>query len=262
MTSSETPTESQDRNDVLEREADFWTVDAREGGFARIRPWINRAIGEFSRDEEMFTYFDARGKDVLDYGCGNGRLAVKLAEEGARKVTGFDISEGQIDEARERAKASGVADRTEFMVSDAHATGFPDDSFDLVVGVAILHHLDLQEAFREIRRVLRPGGRGVFIEPLQHNPLLRLGRKLTPGARTPDEHPLTTRDWELAASIFPNFKHHEQEFVTIPLMPMNLVLPRVLRKPLARMAIRLDQTVLRSFPAVRKYSRTTFLILE
>jgi ubiquinone/menaquinone biosynthesis C-methylase UbiE len=257
-----TETETEDRDAVLEREADFWTVDAREGGFARIRPWINKAIGEFSRDEEFFRYFDAKGKDVLDYGCGDGRIAVRLASDGARKVTGFDISEGQIEAARRSAQAKGVADRTEFLVADAHATGFPDDSFDLVVGVAILHHLDLAEALHEIRRILRPGGRAVFTEPLQHNPLLRLGRKLTPGARTPDEHPLTVEDWALCASIFPGFKHTEQEFVTIPLMPLNLVLPESARKPLARRAIRADQAALRKFPSVRKYARTTFLILE
>jgi ubiquinone/menaquinone biosynthesis C-methylase UbiE len=256
------PEPQEDRTAVLEREADFWTVDAREGGFARIRPWINKAIGEFSRDEEMHLYFDPRGKEILDYGCGDGRLAFQLVEQGAKKVTGFDISDGQVKAAQQKAKDLGVADRTEFLVADAHKTGFPDDAFDLVVGVAILHHLDIEEALTEIRRVLRPGGRAVFIEPLQHNPLLRLGRKLTPGARTPDEHPLTVDDWALAKRIFPNARHTEQEFVTIPLMPLNLILPHSVRKRLARGAIRLDRSVLRKFPSTRKYSRTTFLILE
>jgi SAM-dependent methyltransferase len=259
---NETPQESPNRAAVLEREADFWTVDAREGGFARIRPWINRAIGEFSRDEEVYNYFDPRDKEALDYGCGDGRVAMQLAERGALRVVGFDISSGQVEEARVLAEKAGFSDRMEFLVADAHATGFPDDSFDLIVGVAILHHLDLNEALREIRRILRPGGRAAFIEPLQANPLLRLGRKLTPGARTPDEHPLTVKDWELCASIFPGFRHSEQEFVTIPLMPLNLILPESIRKRLARGGIRLDQRVLKAFPRLRKYARTTFLILE
>src|SRR5205807_1094253 len=113
------------------------------------------------------------------------------------------IAEGQVVEATQRAEAAGLADRVDFLVDDAHATTFPDDSFDLIVGVAILHHLDLEVALREIRRVLRPGGRAVFLEPLWHNPLLRLGRRLTPSARTPDEHPLTVQDWELCHAIFP-----------------------------------------------------------
>lgn len=259
---TDTTETTDERTAVLEREADFWTVDAREGGFARIRPWINRAIGEFSRDEEIYDYFDARDKVALDYGCGDGRVAFRLAEKGARRVVGFDISSGQVEEARRLAEKAGYADRMEFLVADAHATGFPDDSFDLIVGVAILHHLDLDEALREIRRILRPGGRAAFIEPLQANPLLRLGRKLTPGARTPDEHPLTVADWELCSRIFGGFRHSEQEFVTIPLMPMNLILPESIRKPLARRAIRMDRRMLRRFPRLRKYSRTTFLILE
>ena len=102
----------------------------------------------------------------------------------------------------------------------------------------------------------------ITVVPLQANPLLRLGRKLTPGARTPDEHPLTVEDWALCASIFPGFRHTEQEFVTIPLMPLNLILPESARKALARGAIRADRATLRKFPSVRKYARTTFLILE
>ena len=115
---------------------------------------------------------------------------------------------------------------------------------------------------REIRRVLRPGGRGVFLEPLWHNPLLRLGRRLTPSARTPDEHPLTEQDWELCHSIFPDFEHVEREFLTIPLMPANLVLPSGAQERLAEHVTRADRWVLERYPSTRKYARITLLILK
>ncbi len=251
-----------DRRDVLDREAEFWTTSVREGGFRRIRPWINRAIGPYSREFEMHDLYDPAGKDVLDYGCGVGTLSLELLARGARHVTGFDIADGQVAEATQRAEAAGVSDRVDFLVDDAHATTFPDDSFDLVVGVAILHHLDLEVALREIRRVLRPGGRAVFLEPLWHNPLLRLGRRLTPSARTPDEHPLTEQDWELCHSIFPDFEHVEREFLTIPLMPANLVLPSGAQERLAEHVTRADRWVLERYPSTRKYARITLLILK
>ena len=71
-----------------------------------------------------------------------------------------------------------------FQVMNAEVLEFPDASFDLVFGVAILHHLDLDTACAEFLRVLRPSGTAVFLEPLGHNPFINLVRWATPAART------------------------------------------------------------------------------
>ena len=227
-----------------------------------VRRWIWRALGEFRRNADIKTFYDPAGKVVLDYGCGPGYLTSYLIEKGAVSVTGIDVSEGEIEQARVKAQQEGVESMTRFLVADAHATEFADDSFDLVVGDSILHHLDLRVALVELRRILRPGGRAVFMEPMWHNPILRVGRALTPTARTPDEHPLTTSDWELCAELFGNFEHHEREFLTIPLMPLNLVLPHRAQRALARAVGAADDWVLAHFPALRKHARITFLVLQ
>jgi ubiquinone/menaquinone biosynthesis C-methylase UbiE len=245
---------------TLDREREFWNQKQRQ--FRRVRRWIDRSIGEFARWDDMHDYYDARDKVVLDYGCGPGLLSVRLAQEGAREVVGVDLSERQLDEARSHAQAQGVGDRTRFQVADAHETGFPDATFDLAVGVSILHHLDVERALRELRRILKPGGKAVFAEPLAHNVILRVGRALTPSARTEDEHPLTTRDWETCASIFPNFSHHERELVTLPLMPLNLVLPRSWQRRLAPRLHATDRRLLATWPGLSKYARLTILVLE
>ena len=67
---------------------------------------------------------------------------------------------------------------------------YPDNSFDMAVGFAILHHLDIPLALSQLRRVLKPGGRAFFAEPLASNPLIRVYRRLTPQYRTPDETPI------------------------------------------------------------------------
>ena len=64
-----------------------------------------------------------------------------LARSGAR-VTTFDISEASVEAARKRVEANGVENRVEFAVASAEELPFPDGRFDLVVGKAILHHLD------------------------------------------------------------------------------------------------------------------------
>lgn len=248
---------------IVERERQFYDGgDFSRGAAALVRTVIQRSIGEFNSFQQLFDQFDARDKVALDYGCGRGYITVRLAQMGATSVTGIDLSSAEVDDARRRAIDNGVSDRITLLVGDAHHTPFPDQSFDLIVGAAILHHLDLEQALREVKRLLRPGGEAVFIEPMWHNPLLRLGRKLSPSARTDDEHPLTTDDWKLCASMFPHFSHMESELLTTPLMPLNVVLPQRGQALLARGVRNADRRLIARFPSWSKYARVTFLHLR
>ena len=148
-----------------------------------------------------------RGATVLEFGCGPGFFAPYLASRGA-SVTGIDISETAIAQAQERAVEQGVSGNLTLKVMNAEALEFPAQSFDLVCGVAILHHLDLDRAYAEIARTLKPGGRAVFLEPLGHNPLINLYRRMTPTLRTEDEHPLLMRDLALADRYFDEVQTH------------------------------------------------------
>ena len=134
------------------------------------------------------------GQVVLDYGCGRGESSLKYLTKGAT-VKGIDISPTYVSDARTKANEAGFSpERYEFLVMDAHQLAFDSESFDLVIGEGILHHLEAHIALSEIHRVLRPGGRAVFQEPLADNPLLKLFRLLTPRARTEDEAPFTGHD--------------------------------------------------------------------
>lgn len=146
---------------------------------------------------------DLRGKHVLDYGCGHGMAAVVLARAGAM-VTAFDLSPGYVNEAHERAAANNM--RVQCVTAAGEELPFPDAAFDAVWGNAILHHLDLAKAGRELRRVLKPGGVAVFCEPWGGNPVLAFARRRLPYPgkdRTPDEHPLTAKDLRPLRAIFP-----------------------------------------------------------
>ena len=155
------------------------TVDTKNGFFE-----ISAGVQRY----RQLIFENCAGKRILEYGCGLGGQAFALAERGA-SVTGIDISDVAVAQAKRRA-ASYPQQQLRFVKADAEALEFAEASFDLVCGSGILHHLDLEKSLREVRRVLAPGGRGVFYEPVGHNPLLNLYRVLTPGSHTPDEHPL------------------------------------------------------------------------
>ncbi len=247
-------------DDRVDRERLFY--DTKSDRFDRLRALIWRAIGEFNRNEEIAQLYDPRGKRVLLYGCGPALGAGGFVEAGAAKIVGIDISAAEIEQGQKVAEEQGYADLVDLKVADAHDTGLPDQSFDLIMGTAILHHLDVRLALEELRRLLAPNGRAVFLEPLAHNPILRVGRKLTPSARTDDEHPFTVEDWQLCADAFPGFWHKEAELTSIPLMPLSFVLPRAWQRGLADRAGAFDDRLLARYPSLGRYARTTTIVLE
>ena len=138
---------------------------------------------------------EIRGRRVLDLGSGTGFVAALLAANGA-DVDAIDISETSLDIARWRAKISGVADRIHFHNMAAETLAFEGESFDAVCGAFVLHHLDLSIGAPELRRVLRPGGTGAFVETCGGSSLLMAARRCLPGrfgiekASSDDEAPL------------------------------------------------------------------------
>ena len=104
----------------------------------------------------LVTEGDLRGRRVLDVGCGTGRLAVALAERGA-KVWGVDPSEEMLAQARLAAGKKVGLKR-----GSGEALPFKDGWFDRVVLRLVVHLLDRQQALPELERVLAPGGRALF----------------------------------------------------------------------------------------------------
>jgi SAM-dependent methyltransferase len=108
------------------------------------------------------------GTEVLEVGSGSGGPAIYLAAQRACRVTGVDINEHGVRNARSLAAARGLEDRVHFEAVDANQPlPFADNSFDAVVSNDSMCHIaNRVPLLREWRRVLRPGGRVLFTDPM------------------------------------------------------------------------------------------------
>jgi ubiquinone/menaquinone biosynthesis C-methylase UbiE len=194
---------------------------------------------------------DVRGLRIVDFGCGSGGNAVQLANRGAQ-VWAVDISEDLVRLAVRRMAVNGRVGGAQFVVGSAHDLPFPDASMDIVFGIAILHHLDLALVSREVWRVLKPGGRAIFQEPVRNSPAIKFVRSLIP-YRAPDispfERPLT--DEELRRFAAP-FSGARTRAFGLPHVLIGQVLP-VVRNAIDAL-YRSDRALLRAIPALSYYA--------
>lgn len=184
---------SMDDSDRIRREREYHNQrfaddSARESRVGRFYSAIRYGFELYRRRVSE----EARGRRVLEYGCGTGSLAFGLADQ-AGHVIGIDISDVAIEQARRASGRRGLKN-VEFVVDNAEAMRLPEKHVDVVVGSGIVHHLDIPKSMSEVRRVLSGGGIAIFAEPLAHNPVLNWYRNRTPELRSADEHPLTVAD--------------------------------------------------------------------
>jgi len=141
-------------HDVAADEYDAkWGIDFGETGQEQVRLKLAKALGGL--DGGAFG-------DGLEIGSGTGYFSLNLLQLGViERLTATDISPGMLQ--RLSATAEGLGLEVDTVATEAEKLPFDDESFDLVFGHAVLHHIpDLDRAFSEFRRVLRPGGAIAF----------------------------------------------------------------------------------------------------
>jgi ubiquinone/menaquinone biosynthesis C-methylase UbiE len=141
-----------------------WGIDFGPVGQRQVRGKLVKALG--GAPDQPF-------EDALEIGAGTGYFSVNLLQAGlVRHATATDISPGMLEALSRNASGVGVTVRT--VRAEAELLPFEADSFDLVFGHAVLHHIpNLAKAFDEFHRVLRPGGVIAFCgEPSRYGDLL------------------------------------------------------------------------------------------
>jgi ubiquinone/menaquinone biosynthesis C-methylase UbiE len=194
---------------------------------------------------------DARGKRVLDLGCGDGECTALVAAHGGR-VAALDISTDLLGMARERAVLDGAADIVTPLCASVHSVPLASASVDIVFGMAVLHHVDLALAAEEVYRVLKPGGRAIFTEPIRNSKMLAAVRALIP-YRQPDispfERPLRLDEIRMFSKKFRGFEHRVFDLPFVRLLRVCRARPTWQSRAYAA-----DAQLLRRWPSLRHFA--------
>ena len=214
--------------------------------------------GSITRAYRQKLLDNSQNSKVIEYGCGINSYVFEMAENKAELATGIDISPVAIEIATKRATQKNLQSNIRFEVMDAENLEFAESSYDLICGSGILHHLDLDLAISSMVKTLNPSGKAVFLEPLGHNFLINLYRRLTPSIRSEDEHPLLEKDLK---SIKCNFKQAKIHYFYLISLVASLLSGKPGFKPLLNCCQFIDSILLK-LPGIRQQAWMVLIELE
>ncbi len=193
----------------------------------------------------------------LELGCLHWQHWLEPTKLKPAELHTINISTTEIEHGKKAASTS--LNTPIFHLMDAHHLSFDDETFDVVFGCGILHHLELKRALMEAKRVLKPGGVFFFREPLALNPVAAIVRLLTPSARTKDEQPFRLRELNLCRRLFQSTFYFEQ-LLTVPAGIASKFLFRSPTNFLTSSAFKTDEILIRLLPFIGPIYRNAVIV--
>ena len=244
------------------KKAEEWLRENRKQGVATDFEGFSPNLLSSFRFCYEYLKNKCQNKKLLDYGCGNGVHSIFPAKCGA-EVIGIDLSEQSLKIAGERAKREGVEDKVRFLTMDCEKMGFPENYFDIIFDGGTFSSIDINKAYPELSRILKPQGFLLGIETFGHNPFTNLKRKINKlmGKRTgwAAEHIFKMNDLEKAKNYFNKVEVNFFHLISWLAFPF-LDLPggKILLKTLEAI-----EKILFKIPALRKYAfKVVFIFSE
>lgn len=254
------------------REREYYNVysSVHESAPINLEPFIGQERRPWNSYWQAYRIatdlFQKPGQSLLEFGTGTGQTAVALATVGY-EVSAFDISENQIAVCNRQKAQSEFASRLHFSVQRAEKLEYPANSFDCVLGIDILHHIEIGPSVREAHRVLKPGGVAIFREWIEV-PIFDTLRNSWPVTvffpteasfeehRTEDERKLNQQDLQRITSIFPNATFYRFGITSRirRLFPIKGAGPCVFQK--------FDHSLLRLFPSLGIFGGEILMVLK
>jgi ubiquinone/menaquinone biosynthesis C-methylase UbiE len=250
--------------EIKEKERHDVSYKKTMGSDLYIAPRHYLKFDTIEKDIHCYTYAvrslgDIKGKRVLDLGCGTGWFSVILAKRGAL-VEGIEISSVAVEIAKKRAEVNNVYDTVNFKEMSFYDLNFPDNYFDLIIGLSVLHHSrDKDRLCHSLHRVLKSNGRIVFNEPFGNMMFLERLRLIVPVEvdeedKTHWSEQVKYRDLNVFKM---SFKTRYKEFQLISR------LDRIIHnKQAIQLMGEIDLMLLDKFRFLRPYARDIVIVLE
>jgi 2-polyprenyl-3-methyl-5-hydroxy-6-metoxy-1,4-benzoquinol methylase len=244
-------------NKQLEQEATF--ANEHYAAYANDLAINPRMLQKYEHPRDMWDWrqFGAsllgpvKGQRLLDLGCGMGEESMYFAKLGAQ-VTAIDISQVGVEIALKRALHNGLADRVQAFTMRADQVEFPDESFDVIHGFGIIHHIGLEAGLKEVKRLLKPGGRGLFFEHMGNSKAIEKMRMDTD--YTDYEKPLV---WDEVAA-------YRTQFSRFVLQPFHVMIRLRSISPVFNLNLfrRIDRVLLQGLPLLRHFAGGLVMYVE
>ena len=184
---------------------------------------------------------------------------MRLARRGAR-VVALELSHGGLRTIGARAAAAGFAATVAPLRADAQRLPLPTASVDLVYGENFLMYVDPATIGSEAARVLKPGGRAVFLEPTAHHPFIRLYRRFGSPYRGTAPRYFTIADIARLGAHFDTVTHEEYYLCSVLALPFAAY--PLLFALAFRSLDRLDRFIAQYLPSLRRFGWLTVVTME
>ena len=199
------------------------------------------------------------GKKVLELGTGTGGTATLLAKRGA-SVVGIDLLPFRLTAAQARASEHNVAASVNFALMDAMHLAFPDNTFDFVISKSVLVFTEHAQIAKECYRVLKPGGKAIFMENMRYHPMVWLYRKVFLKYSGKLRY-FSVRDIETVGAEFEKLEHREFHLSAVGALFWQKRLPiPVLYRASLRFLKAIDTFLLKCCPFLKRLCWITAII--
>lgn len=211
-----------------ERESQHFEKLGKDDGYIWWGGRTEAALKRFERRRDLLKEYlnFSDGQKILELGSGSAEYTshiIESIEEKNISITGIELTKALVEIANQKINRPNV----NFIVGNINEMPFANNSFDYIMGNSVLHHIEHDKAFKEITRVLKPGGEIMFFEPNIVNPLVWALFKIKPFRKlhgaTPDE--MAFSKWDIK-KVLESFK-----FTNIIAKPFDFMFP-LIPKPL------------------------------
>nr|WP_187254434.1 class I SAM-dependent methyltransferase [Alkalicoccus halolimnae] len=166
------------KGEEFDEKIEFFDAMAQSDWFKGMQEELCGWIGHFD------------GEDLLDIGCGTGRLLLRKASR-CRSASGIDLSIGMVETARSLAEEEGI--KVEFLHGDAERLPFQKKSFDIALSTCVLFLMpEPKQMIKEMNRILKPGGKAALLNP---SPALTLEKAAEAARFLPEKERPMMEQW-------------------------------------------------------------------